>query len=137
MNQSKNSRPRRFHHVPGTDPSRHQPTRDVQPQTREDVRSLRRLLGYGGATVALLLGANLIKDNVSDADTTPATPPSTTIVTAEGGDTYWDLQKAEGTNGRDIRDVVSDAIDLSGGNPELQPGDRVVLVDDPNTPAQP
>lgn len=137
MNQHQN-RPRRFHHVPGTDPFTHQRTRDVQPRTKEDTRSLRRLIAGGAVAAAALVAANMVSN---DDNVEGKTPVATTTAIAEEGDSYWSLQEAEGNNGRDIRHVVDDAMDLAANDRDadghadpIHPGMEVTLLDDPNTP---
>lgn len=133
MPQNTHNQRRRFHHVPGTDPFTHQRTRDIQPQTETDTRRFRRVLAVGTAATALLVAGSTLRDNGAEG---VSVPPATTVVTAKEGDNLWSLQEAEGANGRDIRDVVADAADLNGG-PSVHPDQPVILLDDPNTPAQP
>lgn len=142
MTKKSNNQHRRFHHVPGTDPYMHQRTRDVQPQTKEDTKFLRRVLAIGAASTTLLIGANVLT-NDNSVEGVPK-QPSTTVVVAESGDSYFSLQKAEGANGDDIRDVVATAMELpandnnnDGEADMIHPGDAVHLIDDPNTPHQP
>lgn len=124
---------RRFHHIPGTDPYTHQRTRDIQPQTTEDVRTIRRLATIGAAaTAGMLAGVGLVGGYKAEGEQ-PIVPPQTTIVTAGQGDSYWSLQAAEGFSNRDPRDVVMDITELNGDK-QVHPDDTIVLLDDPNTP---
>ena len=135
MSKNSHIQRRRIHHVPGTEPFSHQRTRDVQPQTESDTRPMRRALVLGAAATTLLIGANMAQEN-DKAEGVP-TPPDTTLVTAQEGDTLWGLQQREGTNGRSTFDVVTDAMKLNGGSADIQPHQQVVLLDDPHTPPQP
>jgi|GEM_PF-6262375 hypothetical protein len=120
----------RFHHQPGTDPYRHVATREIQPQTRKDLRGLVAVLT--GATALVAAGA-LLAPKFEDTPAVPTESPATTIEVAQEGDTLWGLQEKEGTNGHDIRDVVAEAMELNGNSAKIVPGQAVVLVDDPNT----
>ncbi len=149
MNENKQNRPRRFHHQPGTDPFKHQATRPVQEATKNDTRSLRRILFAGGVAVTALFTLNAIKSGTSAEGSTPR---PTIEVEAKEGDSYWSMQEAEGDSGRELGEVVLDAMDLpqndqkgtgdidgigDGMADEVHPGMIVTLIDDPSTPSQP
>jgi hypothetical protein len=97
---------------------------------------------------ALLLAAGSIGAggkviNAVHHDSGKESPTPTTEVIVEPGDTLWNLQKREliesgwDPDEVDMRDVVSDSIDLNvdlNGSAHIEPGQRVLLVDFENRP---
>jgi len=101
-----------------------------------------RKLGMGVAAVTAFGALAVAARENNQQEDVLKNPPATTIVTAESGDWIEKMQREEGApDGMSMSDAIHDAVMLNkaadtDNDPTIYPGDKVILIDNPDNNPQ-